>query len=83
MTWCAFAHSSRLHASLVRRSLRFANSSRGQLLAFFVLEVGSRNGEAMPGVVLSALPGKLEDAPTASPANPNLIVVFICIILLL
>jgi hypothetical protein len=35
------------------------------------------------GVVLSALPGKMENAPTASAANPNLIVVFICIILLL
>ena len=32
------------------------------------------------GVVLSALPGKMENAPTASAANPNSIVVFICII---
>jgi hypothetical protein len=46
------------------------------LLAFSVLEVGFRQGKSVSGVL--ALPGKVENVPTANAANPNVMIPFIC-----
>jgi hypothetical protein len=35
----------------------------------------------LSGVLLSALLGKVENAPAANAANPNLIIVFICMMM--